>query len=130
MMPTLSRARMQTLRRAAIARASTTLNINQQVSASIGTAVLSVLLANALADRLPGGGGGGIGDAAAVPPGRPRPDRRARWPRPSTSTFWWALALVVIALVVSTALLPKEKPEPVDDPADDEAETPAPVLVG
>ena len=46
------------------------------------------------------------------------------------STFWWALALVVIALVVSTALLPKEKPEPVDDPADDEAETPAPVLVG
>ena len=76
MMPTFSGA-MQTLRRAAIARASTTLNINQQVSASIGTAVLSVLLANALADRLPGGGGGGIGDAAAVLTGRPRPDRRA-----------------------------------------------------
>ena len=128
MMPTFSGA-MQTLRRAAIARASTTLNINQQVSASIGTAVLSVLLANALADRLPGGGGGGIGDAAAVPP-----DVRAQINGPMAeafaSTFWWALALVVIALVVSTALLPKEKPEPVDDPAEDEAETPAPVLVG
>src|SRR5215204_5886434 len=62
MMPTFSGA-MQTLRRAAIARASTTLNINQQVSASIGTAVLSVLLANAIAERLPGrGAGGGIGD--------------------------------------------------------------------
>ena len=57
MMPTFSGA-MQTLRRAAIARASTTLNINQQVGASIGTAVLSVLLTHELTSRLPGGGGG------------------------------------------------------------------------
>jgi EmrB/QacA subfamily drug resistance transporter len=128
MMPTFSGA-MQTLRRAAIARASTTLNINQQVSASIGTAVLSVLLANALADRLPGNGGGGIGAAASVPPAV-----RARIIEPMAeafaSTFWWALALVVIALIVSTALLPKEKPEPVDDPdAPEGAEAAAPVLV-
>ena len=47
MMPTFSGA-MQTLRRAAIARASTTLNIEQQVGASIGTAVLSVLLTHEL----------------------------------------------------------------------------------
>ena len=40
MMPTFSGA-IQTLRRSAIARATTTLNINQQVGASIGTAVLS-----------------------------------------------------------------------------------------
>lgn len=33
------------------------------------------------------------------------------------STFWWALALVAIAFVVATALLPRERPEPVDDPA-------------
>ena len=52
MMPTFSGA-MQTLRRAAIARASTTLNINQQVGASIGTAVLSVLLTHELTSRLP-----------------------------------------------------------------------------
>ena len=129
MMPTFSGA-MQTLRRVQIARASTTLNINQQVSASIGTAVLSVLLANALADRLPGIGGGGIGAAASVPP-----EARARIIGPMAeafaSTFWWALALVVIALVVSTALLPKEKPEPVDDPDDPElGEVPPAVLVG
>jgi EmrB/QacA subfamily drug resistance transporter len=128
MMPTFSGA-MQTLRRAAIARASTTLNINQQVSASIGTAVLSVLLANALADRLGNRGGGGIGAAAAVPP-----EVRARIAGPMAeafaSTFWWALALVVIAFVVATALLPKQKPEPVDDPdAPEGAEAPAPVLV-
>jgi MFS family permease len=125
MMPTFSGA-MQTLRRAAIARASTTLNINQQVSASIGTAVLSVLLANALADRLPGGGGG-IGAAAAVPPAV-----RARIVEPMAeafaSTFWWALGLVVIAFVVATALLPKHKPEPVEDPAED-AEAASAVLV-
>jgi EmrB/QacA subfamily drug resistance transporter len=125
MMPTFSGA-MQTLRRAAIARASTTLNINQQVSASIGTAVLSVLLANELADRLPGGGGG-IGDAAAVPP-----DVRAQIAGPMAeafgATFWWALALVVVAFLVSTPLLPKQKPEPVEDPAAD-AEGAPPVLV-
>jgi hypothetical protein len=46
------------------------------------------------------------------------------------STFWWALALVVVAFVVSTPLLPKHKPEPVDDPdALEDAESAAPVLV-
>src|SRR5215217_3714060 len=60
MMPTFSGA-MQTLRRAAIARASTTLNIEQQVGASIGTAVLSVLLTHEITSRIAGGGGGGIG---------------------------------------------------------------------
>jgi len=126
MMPTFSGA-MQTLRRAAIARASTTLNINQQVSASIGTAVLSVLLANELADRLPSGGGGGIGAAAAVPP-----EVRAQIAGPMAeafgATFWYALVLVIVAFAVSTPLLPKHKPEPVDDPAV-EAEGAAPVLV-
>ena len=129
MMPTFSGA-MQTLRQAAVARASTTLNINQQVSASIGTAVLSVLLANALTERL-GSGGGGIGEAAALPP-----EARAQVAGPMAeafgSTFWWAFALVVIAFLVATPLLPKERPEPVDDPAADKAgaeAAPAPVLV-
>src|SRR5690606_34324032 len=66
MMPIFSGA-MQALRSAQVARASTTLNINQQVGASIGTAVMSVLLATAIADRLPDLAGGGIGAAAAPP---------------------------------------------------------------
>ena len=41
MMPVFSGA-TQTLRRAAVARASTSLNILQQVGASIGTAVMAV----------------------------------------------------------------------------------------
>ena len=129
MMPTFSGA-MQTLRRAAIARASTTLNINQQVSASIGTAVLSVLLANALADRLPGGGGGGIGDAAAVAPGRPRADRRPDGRGVRLDILVGARARRD-RLRRLDALLPKQKPEPVDDPdAPEAAEAAAPVLVG
>jgi EmrB/QacA subfamily drug resistance transporter len=130
MMPTFSGA-MQTLRKAAVARASTTLNITQQVGASIGTAILSVLLVQALADRLPGNGGGGIGGAAAMPP-----EVRAQVAGPMAdafaSTFWWALALVVVAFLVATPLLPKKRPAPVDDPdADeaDEASVQTPVLV-
>ena len=123
MMPTFSGA-MQTLRRAAIARASTTLNIEQQVGASIGTAVLSVLLTHELSTRL-GGGGSGIG--IALPPAvreRVAPQMAEAF----GATFWYALALVVVAFVVAIVLLPKEKPEPLDEPDDVEAGA-APVLV-
>jgi EmrB/QacA subfamily drug resistance transporter len=117
MMPTFSGA-LQTLRRAAIARASTTLNINQQVGASIGTAVLTVLLSHELTSRLGGGSGGGIG--TTLPPAvreRVAPAMADAF----GATFWYALALVVVAFVVATALLPRDKPEPVEDPDDAEA---------
>src|SRR3954471_10758296 len=117
---------MQTLRQAAVARASTSLNITQQVGASIGTAVLSVLLANAISLQL-GGASGGIGAAASVPP-----DQRAqvadKLAAAFGSTYWWALGLVVVAFAIATPLLPKQKPAPVEDPAADPG-TPAPVLV-
>jgi EmrB/QacA subfamily drug resistance transporter len=125
MMPTFSGA-MQTLRHAAIARASTTLNINQQVGASIGTAVLSVLLTHELTSRLPGGGGEGGGIGQALPPDV-REQLAPLMAGAFGATFWYALALVVIALVVALALLPKRKPEPVDDPSPDA--TAAAVLV-
>jgi EmrB/QacA subfamily drug resistance transporter len=127
MMPTFSGA-MQTLRRAAIARASSTLNINQQVGASIGTAILSVLLAHELTSRLPSGAGGGGGIGAAVPPAvreRLAPFMASAF----ASTFWWALALVVVAFVVAVMLLPRNKPEPVDDPSDEEPADAAPLTL-
>jgi EmrB/QacA subfamily drug resistance transporter len=125
MMPTFSGA-MQTLRQAQVARASTTLNIDQQVGASIGTAVLSVLLANALTSRL-GTGGGGIG--AAVPPDQ-RPLIAEKMADAFGSTYWWALALVVLAFAIATPLLPKDKPAPVEEeePPGDASAAP-PVLV-
>jgi EmrB/QacA subfamily drug resistance transporter len=114
MMPVFSGA-MQTLRRAAVARASTSLNILQQVGASVGTAVMAVLLASALSSRLPGAGGDGLG-AAAVPA-----DQRAQvaplMAEAFGEVFWWATGFVVVAFLIAT-LLPKQKPEPVDDPDD------------
>jgi EmrB/QacA subfamily drug resistance transporter len=90
MMPTFSGA-IQTLRRASIARATTTLNINQQVSASIGTSVLAVFLAHQLPSGLGQGSRAAMADAFG-------------------STFVIASGLVVVALVVSAVLLPKRKP--------------------
>jgi EmrB/QacA subfamily drug resistance transporter len=97
MMPIMTGA-LQTLRKAAIARASTTLNIIQQVGASIGTAVMTVILTNALAERAPepAAAAGAFGE-----------------------TFWWALALLVVAFAAAF-LLPRSKPEPVEEDESDE----------
>jgi EmrB/QacA subfamily drug resistance transporter len=106
MMPVFTGA-MQSITGAAVARASTALNILQQTGASIGTAVLSVLLAAALASKL-GSGHSTIGAAASV-----SPSVRAHIAPPMAAafgqTFWWALGLLVVAFVGSLAL-PKQKP--------------------
>jgi len=115
MMPTFSGA-MQTLRRSQIARASTTLNINQQVGASIGTAVLSVLLAHQLSVKLPGSGG--IGTAVT---GASREKVAGAMAEAYSATLWWAFVLVVIATVVAALLLPRHKPELVEEDDEDAA---------
>jgi len=125
MMPTFTGA-LQTLRRAAIARASTTLNINQQVGASIGTAVLSVILAHELASRFPNATGGGIG---ATVPDAVRERVAPIMAEAYGATFWYAVGLVAVAFVVALALLPKRKPEPVEDPDDPAAAEADPLLM-
>jgi EmrB/QacA subfamily drug resistance transporter len=55
MMPIMTSA-LQTLKDAEIARGSTLMNITQQVAASIGTALFSVLLTNGLNDKASSGG--------------------------------------------------------------------------
>jgi EmrB/QacA subfamily drug resistance transporter len=107
MMPTFSGA-MQSLRREAVARASTALNILQQTGASIGTAVLSVLLASALTARLGHHGGGGLGSTAHMAPAA----RHHVAPLMASAfghTFWWALGLLAVALLSSLAL-PRHRP--------------------
>jgi hypothetical protein len=89
MMPTVTGA-MQTLRRESVARGTTTVNIIQQVGASVGTAVLSIVLVNAISDRLHVSGG--LVAAASVPP-----QMRDRIPHLLTDAvgarFWWAVSL-------------------------------------
>jgi EmrB/QacA subfamily drug resistance transporter len=114
MMPTFSGA-IQTLKRASIARASTALNINQQVGASFGTAILAVLLAHELTSRLGNGPGGHLG---ATVSGAVRERVAPAMADAYAATFKVATVLVIIAFVAALVLLPKEKPEPVVDPDD------------
>jgi len=131
MMPLFSGA-MQTLRRSQIANASTALNIMQQVSASVGTAVLSVVLTNEIVKRTTAA----AANAAAAGGGQgqqPTPDELKHALAPVIApafgaTFWWAVGLVAVAVVVAAVLLPKNKPEPLED---DEAEdAPAAMMMG
>jgi EmrB/QacA subfamily drug resistance transporter len=130
MMPLFSGA-MQTLRRADIANASTALNILQQVSASVGTAVLSVVLTNEIVERTTA-----AAEAAAAGGAQPQqlPADQARQAMAEIiapafgSTFWWAVALVSVAFVVALVVLPKHKPEPIED--DEPEGAPAAMVMG
>jgi MFS family permease len=89
MMPTMTAA-MQAVPEAALARTSTAMNIVRQSGASIGTAILSVLLASAISDRLAAGSHpAGVAEPVA--------DAFAR-------TFVWALLLLGLALIPALAM--------------------------
>ena len=99
MMPIMTAA-LQTLRNHEIARASTLMNITQQVAASIGTALFSVLLTNGFNDvdaSTPQGAIAGMTDAFA-------------------GCFLVATILVAVCLVPAW-FLPRSKPAKVLDPA-------------
>jgi hypothetical protein len=130
MMPLMTGA-LQTLRKVQVARASTTINIIQQVGASIGTAVMSVILTVALRDKLPGGGagtGGASPESGLGTTGQTLPlEVRNLMTEAFTHTFWWATALIVPALIAAF-LLPRRKPKPVEGDEEGDADT-APVLM-
>jgi EmrB/QacA subfamily drug resistance transporter len=107
MMPTMTAA-MQAVPAAAIARTSTAMNIIRQSGASIGTAILSVILASEITSQLAGaatqaGGGSGaealngLNDAQRVAIGGPLASAFA-------STFVWALVLLAIAFIPALAM--------------------------
>ena len=108
MMPVMAAA-IQTLAHDEVPRASTLLNIIQQVSASIGTAMMSVLLARQLTSKLGGGGGGEIGSTEQVPPAvmekiaGPMADAFQH-------TYWYAVGLIALAFLPAL-LLPRKKPD-------------------
>ncbi|HEX6356589.1 DHA2 family efflux MFS transporter permease subunit [Actinophytocola sp.] len=132
MMPIMSAA-LKTLKQEDVARASTSLNIIQQVAASIGTALLSVLLFNATKDKM-----APLMEAAAAqgtPP--PAAGSISELPEPVrtqvaslladaySSTFVWALILLAVAFLPAL-LLPRGKGTPAA-PAEEAAEpTPEP----
>jgi EmrB/QacA subfamily drug resistance transporter len=94
MMPAMSAA-YQTLDRAAVPRATTTLNILNRVGGSIGVALLSVMLQRNLTSGAPTASG----MATAF-----------------GTTFWWATALVAIA-AIPALMLPRRPVRPATAPA-------------
>jgi EmrB/QacA subfamily drug resistance transporter len=134
MMPIMSAA-LKTLRQQDVARASTSLNIIQQVAASIGTALLSVVLYNATTDNL-----APLAAQAAAQGGQaPAIDSIKDLPEPVrtqvatllsdafSSTFVWSLILLAVAFLPAL-LLPRGKPGPAApvEPALPAQDTPEP----
>jgi EmrB/QacA subfamily drug resistance transporter len=111
MMPTMTAA-MQAVPASAIARTSTAMNIIRQAGASIGTAVLSVILASSIKSNLAGAGfarrgaggaSGGLGGLQHLPAAQ---HAAVVGPLASAfgSTFVWAIVLVAAALLPALAL--------------------------
>jgi EmrB/QacA subfamily drug resistance transporter len=102
MMPTMTAA-MQSVPPQAIARTSTAMNIIRQSGASIGTAILSVILASNIKSQLGGAGGGGF-DAVHGMDEQQRAGIAAPLADAFSSTFVWALALLALAFVPALAM--------------------------
>ena len=132
MMPAMSAA-YQVLDRAAVPRATTTLNILNRVGGALGTAILAVALQGQIEDDLaglvPGGASSGLGSAQALTPEQHAivaPHLAAAF----GTTFWFAMALTVVA-VIPALLLPMGPPKaPATPPPGVGAEEREPVLAG
>ncbi|MCW2952849.1 MAG: family efflux transporter permease subunit [Conexibacter sp.] len=131
MMPAMSAA-YQTLERAAIARATTALNIVMRVGGSIGTALLAVVLQHQLSGRLPAGSAGGIGAARNLP-ATLRAEVAPRLAEAFAHTFRWSIVLLALALLPAL-LLPRHKapppPTPDSPPSDTDPSVDAQLAVG
>jgi hypothetical protein len=118
MMPAMAAA-YQTLSRAAVPRATTSINIIRTVGGSFGTAILTVVLERRIAANIPGASGtlgslrgGGVARAAT-------PLAHA-----FGQTFWWALGLTALAFIPALFLprhAPGEAPVPTAAVADEAA---------
>ena len=130
MMPTMTAA-MQAVPPAAIARTSTAMNIIRQAGASIGTAVLSVLLSSAITSNLSGlgggapSGGGGIDQIHSLTPAQ-----HARIDEPLAEafaqTFVWAVILLALAFIPALWMALKARGDA--PPAQAPVQQPAPAL--
>jgi EmrB/QacA subfamily drug resistance transporter len=129
MMPTMAAA-YQTLGRAEVSRATTAFNIVQRGFGALGVALMSVILANQLADRLPGAAdaGQGLQAAQAIPP-QARAELAPRVADAFGHTYMWAFALLVLAALPALFLPRGAPPAHVGEPAEQRAEEAAAVAV-
>jgi len=102
MMPSFAAA-YATLERPQVPRATSALNAIQRVGGSIGTALLAVVLQHQIATQLGAGGGAGQETLGSISPAT-----RAKVAEPLATafanTFWWAVAMGVVAMIPTTIL--------------------------
>jgi EmrB/QacA subfamily drug resistance transporter len=117
MMPTMTAA-MQAVPPAAIARTSTAMNIIRQSGASIGTAILSVILASAIASHLSAAGtaGGGFESLHGLS-GAERAAVSGPLADAFAATFLWGVVLLALAWLPALALAFMQRRGPAATPA-------------
>jgi EmrB/QacA subfamily drug resistance transporter len=107
MMPSMAAA-FATLERAAVPRATAALNVFQRVGGSVGTAFLAVILQNRIKANLPAAGSGQ--NAIRRLPAGVRERVAEPLAHAFAQTFWWALALLAIAIVPAGILAVLSRP--------------------
>ncbi|MBW8480753.1 DHA2 family efflux MFS transporter permease subunit [Actinomadura parmotrematis] len=107
MMPTMSAA-LTTLPRAAVSRASSSLNIIMQLGGSFGSALLAVILTRQISGNLPQqpGGGGGESHLGQIPESV-RVHVAPQLADSFGTTFWVALGITAV-LILPAFLLPRK----------------------
>ena len=100
MMPSMAAA-YAALDSSAVPRATSALNVMQRIGGSLGTALLAVVLQGQIANELGGAAGGGtlerVPEVVRERVAEPLADAFA-------ATFWWAVAMAVIALIPAVVL--------------------------
>ncbi len=107
MMPAMAAA-YATISRAAIPRATTTLNVLQRIGGSIGTALLAVELEDQIRSSFPAGAA--IAGGAIKPiPAAVRVHVANPLAQAFGNTFWWAVALTAVAIIPGVVLAIKTR---------------------
>ena len=73
----------------------------QRVGGSLGTAILAVILQHQIAARIPGATGGGLEGPQGAPPAAVHEPLTQAF----ATTFWWSIALTLLALVPTLVLV-------------------------
>lgn len=133
MMPTMTAA-LQAVPATAIARTSTAMNIIRQAGASIGTAILSVLLSSAITANLAGlGGGASAGKETGIDQIHSlTPAQHAQIEEPLAEafaqTFVWAAILLALAFIPALWMALKARHDAPPAHAPGQRPAPAPAL--
>jgi EmrB/QacA subfamily drug resistance transporter len=107
MMPSMAAA-YATLERAAVPRATSALNVFQRVGGSVGTAFLAVILQGRIKANLHLTGGGQ--NAVRELPASVRQRVAEPLAHAFAQTFWWALALIAVAIIPAGILALLSRP--------------------